>query len=94
MLVRDPRTGLSVQVHFHSEASQRVKDRHHVEYETARDLTQSPTARHRAEAVMRRAWAEVPHPPGIEQLTVLAGFPLTPKAYPRRQLRPGKRASP
>jgi hypothetical protein len=84
-LVRDPRSGIAVEVQFHSEQSQAVKDRYHVEYEVARDLDQPPSVRAAADATMRRAWAEVPHPAGIEQLTVLAGVAVTAKSYPARR---------
>ena len=84
-LVRDPRSGIAVEVQFHSEQSQAVKDRYHVEYEVARDLDQPPAVRAAADNTMRQAWAEVAHPAGIEQLTVLAGVAVTARAYPPRR---------
>lgn len=87
VLIRDPRSQLTVELQFHSEASQRVKDRHHGDYELARDLSQPPSVRGAADERMRRAWSRVPAPAGIDSLTVLAGVPVTAKAYPRRRPR-------
>lgn len=84
-LVRDPRSGMVAEVQFHSEESQSVKDRYHIDYEIARDLDQPPSVRAAADATRRRAWAEVAHPAGIEQLTVLAGTTVTPKFYRARR---------
>lgn len=84
-LVRDSRSGYVVEIQFHSEASQAVKDKYHVEYETARDMDQPLAVRDKADAVMRRAWARVPHPVGISTIKTLGGVRVATKAYPRRK---------
>lgn len=91
VLVRDPRSGLTIEVQFHSEQSQEVKDRYHVQYEIARDLSRPAAVRNEADDEMRRAWSRVPHPAGIEELTGLCGVPVKPKRYVRRPLSRGRR---
>lgn len=72
---------VTAELQFHSEASQGVKDRYHVEYEVARDSTQPLERRLEADATMRRVWDEVPTPAGLHDLSELGGVPLAAKTY-------------
>lgn len=82
-LVSDPSSGMTIEVQFHSEASQTVKDQHHIDYELARDRTQPAAARRAADERTRSARATVPSPPGLGALTAIAGCPVQTKTYRR-----------
>lgn len=84
-LLRDGDTGITVELQFHSEQSQDVKDANHADYELARDLTQPVEARDAADERMRQAWAHVDQPAGLESLHTLGECPVEPKHYPRRE---------
>lgn len=72
---------ITAELQFHSEQSQAVKDRYHVEYEIARDPSQPWEKRLEAGETMRRVWSQVPTPAGLTELDALGGVPLTPKTY-------------
>jgi len=72
-----------VEVQFHSELSQGVKDENHVDYELERDRRTSPYE-DRAAAHHRMAFRSsgIPTPAGLDSLTEIGGLPLVEKVYP------------
>lgn len=85
MLARTP-SGQVIELQVHSVASQAIKDRQHVDYETERDDSQPIAERAAAHARMVAAWAAAPPPPGLDGL-VLGGIAVVRKPYPNRYLR-------
>lgn len=81
VIVRHP-GGMSAELQFHSEASQQVKDHTHLDYETVRNTSVPAEERVAKSQQMVRAWAEVPTPAGIEELTELVGCQAKTKSYP------------
>jgi len=71
-----------VEIQFHSELSQAVKDENHVDYELERDRTHPYAERAAAHQRMLDRSSEIPTPAGLNRLTSIGGRPLTEKTYP------------
>lgn len=72
---------ITAELQFHTEASQAVKDKYHVEYEVSRDPKTPLDQRLQADETMRKAWDAVPTPNGLTALKSLGGVPLATKTY-------------
>lgn len=84
LMMRTP-GGFPIEVQFHSEKSQEIKDTHHVAYETMRDPNQSAAARRQAWEEMVSAWSTVPTPAGLTEATQIGGVGLKVKDYTQRR---------
>ncbi len=73
-----------IEVQFHSELSQRVKDDNHLDYEIERDIRQPFADRAAARARMVANWSTVPAPQGLSKIKTIGGVPLVEKSYPNR----------
>lgn len=71
-----------VEVQFHSELSQAVKDENHVDYELERDRRTPYDERAAAHERMTVRSSAIPAPAGLGELTSIGGRPLTEKTYP------------
>ncbi|UFU16049.1 hypothetical protein LQK89_17665 (plasmid) [Curtobacterium sp. C1] len=71
-----------VEIQFHSELSQAVKDENHVDYELERDRRTPYADRAAAHERMTARSNEIPAPAGLEELTSIGGLPLVEKIYP------------
>jgi hypothetical protein len=71
-----------VEIQFHSELSQAVKDQNHVDYEIERDRKTPYSERKAAHERMTARSNEIPAPAGLGDLSSIGGRPLTEKTYP------------
>jgi len=72
-----------VEVQFHSELSQGVKDENHVDYEVERDRRTKPyEERFAAYKRMTSRSSSIPRPAGLDGLVEIGGLPLVEKIYP------------
>ncbi|WP_258371415.1 hypothetical protein [Curtobacterium sp. MCLR17_044] len=71
-----------VEIQFHSELSQAVKDQNHVDYEIERDRKTPYSERKAAHERMTGRSNEIPTPAGLGELPSIGGRPLTEKTYP------------
>lgn len=72
-----------VEVQFHSELSQGVKDENHVDYELERDRRTTPyEERAAAHQRMTTRSRSISTPAGLDELTEIGGLPLLEKIYP------------
>jgi hypothetical protein len=71
-----------IEVQFHSELSQGVKDENHGDYEIERDLRQSYAERAAARARMVKRSTTIPTPRGLTRIKTIGGVPLIEKPYP------------
>ncbi|WP_156517626.1 hypothetical protein [Rhodococcus sp. LB1] len=74
-------SGRVAELQFHTEASQKVKDTTHADYEAVRDPKLPVTERAALVEKMTAVWAQVPTPAGIAELAELGGCEVTPKRY-------------
>lgn len=71
-----------VEIQFHSELSQAVKDENHVDYELERDRSITYADRAAAHERMTARSNEIPAPAGLGALASIGGIPLVEKIYP------------
>lgn len=71
-----------VEIQFHSELSQAVKDENHVDYELERNRSVPYADRAAAHERMTARSNEIPVPAGLSDLTTIGGSPLVEKIYP------------
>lgn len=80
VLMHSP-TGQTAELQFHTEQTQALKDRHHADFEIARDDDVSEQQRDAAYRRMVAAWAQVDEPPTLPR--TLGGVPVQTKDYTR-----------
>lgn len=73
--------GHKCELQFHTATAWKIKDDGHLDYETYRDLDQPDRIRKAAFARSVQRWNTVPTPPGLSQLTALAGITIDVKDY-------------
>jgi hypothetical protein len=71
-----------VEVQFHSNTSQAVKDQNHVDYERERDPETPRAERAKLRADMVKRSATLVDPPGLAALDTIGGYPVDHKTYP------------